>query len=167
MNTNDNIPQLKDPIAMSDPNRPLVHEERTQSGDNRLAKTIMPEQQSCFTQKIDGHSVEVLRIYDLRFAREVFNSMDDGAQSVLRNELGMDETFDPEAPVSEAEQESSNLLWEELIRTASDISTVPCFFVVVEDYRKGRQSHYISSDRTSAEDFARALLPDQALTISR
>lgn len=123
----------------------------------------MPAQEICLELTANELSLQVLRIFDRHFAREVFDGMDDVAQSILGSALGFDDSYDSAA---QPEAESQSLLWEETVRAAGDLGPLPAFFVVVEGRGPGQRNLYVSPDRSSAEDFAKALVSDQRQVVS-
>ena len=121
----------------------------------------MPAQEICLQVTANETNIQVLKTYDLHFAREVFDCMDDVAQSILGSALGFDDTYDPASPAAQSEVENHILLWEETVRAANDLGPLPAFFVVVEGRGPGQRNLYVSPDRFSAEGFATALGSDQ------
>ena len=126
----------------------------------------MPAQDICLELTAHEFNIQVLRTYDRHFAREVFDCMDDVAQSILGSALDFNDTYDPAGPAVPSEAESHTLLWEETVRAAGDLGPLPAFFVVVEGRGPGQRNHYVSPDRFSAEDFAMALVSDQENMVS-
>ena len=121
----------------------------------------MPAQEICLELTANEISIQVLKTYDRHFAREVFDCMDDAAQSILGSALGFDDTYDPAGPAAQSGAENHTLLWEETVRAANDLGPLPAFFVVVEGRGPGQRNLYVSPDRFSAEGFATALVSDQ------
>ncbi len=141
--------------------------EQSHCSDNQPTEKTMPAQEICLELTANELSLQVLRTFDRHFAREVFDGMDDVAQSILGSALGFDDSYDSAAaPAAQPEAESQSLLWEETVRAAGDLGPMPAFFVVVEGRGPGQRNLYVSPDRSSAEDFARALISDQQQVIS-
>lgn len=122
----------------------------------------MPQQEVFLREQSAGRIVEVLKTYDPAYAREVFDEMDEKAQSVLWNSLEIERNYDPADLPSPSDPTRSDFLWEELLESArEDIRLSPnlrSFFVVNEIHEAKPQSLYISSDWPSAERFAKMRL---------
>jgi len=115
----------------------------------------MPKQEVFFEQETGGRRIEVLKTYDSEYAREAFESMDEGAQALLWSSLKIDEAYDPvDAPPAQ-DPDSDEFLWEELLEAARENGNLLSFFVVSEAKGTSAQSLYVSPDWPSAEAFAK------------
>jgi hypothetical protein len=122
----------------------------------------MPKQET-FLKEIAGTvRVEVIKTYDLSFAREVFDEMDDSARVALAHALEISTKYTLEDIPDPAGFEYDDFLWEELSEDSlEDVRQSPrvnSFFVVSVTRNGASQDCYVSADWPSAEAFARALL---------
>ena len=103
-----------------------------------------------------------LDTYDPAYAREVFEEMDDEAQSALWNSLEIDQNYDSVDLPSVTDPARIDFLWDELMDSArEDVRFNPnlrSFFVVTEIQSAAPQGLYVSPDWPSAEKFARSRL---------
>ncbi len=122
----------------------------------------MPQQEVFFEQVTGDRRIQVLKTYDSAFAREVFDEMDDDAQTILWNSLDIEQTYDAADLPSPGDPDRADFLWDELLDAArEDVRLNPSlrsFFVVNEIRSATPQSLYVSSDWPSAETFAKNLL---------
>ena len=116
-------------------------------------------QQEVFFEQIDGERrIEVLKTYDLNYAREAFGDMDEAAQNCLWNALRIDDNYDvADIPLRDL-PESQNFLWEELMEAAREDGDARSFFVVKQGNGSSSENLYVSPDWPSAEAFARTCL---------
>lgn len=122
----------------------------------------MPQQEVFFEQVTGDRRIQVLKTYDSAFAREVFDEMDDDAQTILWNSLDIEQTYEAADLPSPGDPGRADFLWDELLDAArEDVRLNPSlrsFFVVNEIRSATPQSLYVSSDWPSAETFAKNLL---------
>jgi len=122
----------------------------------------MPQQEVFFEHPTGNRRIQVLKTYDPRYAREVFDEMDDSAQALLWNSLNIEQTYDPADLPSPDDPSRVDFLWEELMDSArEDVRLDPglrSFFVVNEIHSTRPQSLFVSADWPTAESFARHLL---------
>jgi hypothetical protein len=119
----------------------------------------MPQQEVFFEQATGERRVQVLKTYDPSYAREVFDEMDDDAQTVLWKSLDIEHTYDTADLPSPTGPDRADFLWDELMDSArEDVRQNPnlrSFFVVNEIRAAVLQSLYVSADWPSAETFAK------------
>ena len=122
----------------------------------------MPQQEVFFEQVTGDRRIQVLKTYDSAYAREVFDEMDDDAQTILWNSLDIEQTYDVADLPSPGDPDRADFLWDELLDAArEDVRLNPSlrsFFVVNEIRIAVPQSLYVSPDWPSAESFAKNLL---------
>jgi len=122
----------------------------------------MPQQEVFFEQVTGDRRIQVLKTYDSAFAREVFDEMDDDAQTILWNSLDIEQTYDAADLPSPGDPDRADFLWDELMDSAKeDVRLDPSlrsFFVVNEIRDTKTNSLYVSADWPSAEGFAKNLL---------
>jgi hypothetical protein len=122
----------------------------------------MPQQEVFFEQATGNRRIQVLKIYDPAYAREVFDEMDEHAHAVLWNSLDIEQTYDLNDLPSPTDPDRADFLWHELIDSArEDVRLNPnlrSFFVVNEIREAIPQSLYVCADWPSAETFAKDLL---------
>jgi hypothetical protein len=118
----------------------------------------MPRQETFLHESADGVTVDVLKIYDRQYAREVFEKLSDEAMDTLAAALEIKETYDPEDIPSAGSAEYEDFLWEELCESArEDVRQSPIldsFFVVSETKDGKGEDLYVSPDWPSAEGYA-------------
>lgn len=122
----------------------------------------MPRQEVFLEEQVGDRRIEVLKTYDLTYAREVFQEMDDSALAILWHSLDIEHTYDPAELPSPTDLERADFLWDELMDSSKeDVRLDPnlrSFFVVSEIRGTKTKSLYVSADWPSAEDFAKSLL---------
>ncbi len=122
----------------------------------------MPQQEVFFEQAAGDRRIQVLKIYDPGYAREVFDEMDEGAHAILWKSLDIEQTYDSAELPSPQDPDHADFLWDELMDSArEDVRLNPnlrSFFVVNEIRSAKPQSLYVSADWPSAESFAKNLL---------
>lgn len=119
----------------------------------------MPQQEVFFDSDTgDGH-IQVLKIYDLGYAREVFDEMDVEARTILWSSLNIEQIYDFANVPSPSNTDSADFLWDELLEAArEDVRLDPnlrSFFVVNEIQATQSYGLYVSADWPSAEAFAK------------
>ena len=115
----------------------------------------MPQQEVFFAQTTGERRVEVLKTYDQRYALEVFNGMDEFAQTHLWESLGMDEAYESAGVAPTRGPVEADFLWEELLDAAREDGSLFSFFVVKEENGTIPETLYVSPDWPSAEAFAK------------
>jgi hypothetical protein len=115
----------------------------------------MPQQEKFFEQVAGDRRIEVLKTYDRNYAREVFGSMSQIAQTYLWSSLGISENYNAVDVPPRDNPESEDFLWEELLEAAREDGNVLSFFVVNEAKGSRSESLYVSPDWPSAEAFAK------------
>jgi hypothetical protein len=122
----------------------------------------MPQQEVFFEQTAGDRRIQVLKTYDPAYAREVFNEMDDDAQTILWKTLEVEHTYDTADLPAPTDPDRADFLWDELMDSArEDVRLDPnlrSFFVVNEIRGATPQSLYVSADWPSAESFAKNLM---------
>jgi Ni/Co efflux regulator RcnB len=118
----------------------------------------MPKQESYLELKRGDDSVSVLKTYDIAFAKEAFDSMDQAALNTLALSLRLEENFEPaDIPASDA-VEYGDFLWDALIDSAREDGNVRSYFVVeLRSPARGQRLIYVSGDWPSAEAVAKSL----------
>jgi len=127
----------------------------------------MPQQELLFEQKAGERRIEVLKVYDRSYAREAFGNMDELAQKLLWNSLGINETYDAADVPSIDDSASEDFLWEELLDAAREDGNLLSFFVVNEVKGSISESLYVSPDWPSAEAFAKGRLASEPVLPKR
>jgi hypothetical protein len=118
----------------------------------------MPKQEMFFTQQAGDLQVEVLKTYDQKFAREVFDSMDLEAQKRLWADLAIADKHEPEDMPRLDDQDGEESLWDELVDAAKEDWNSVSFFVVMSATGKTSKGVYVSPDWPSAEAVAKSLI---------
>jgi hypothetical protein len=122
----------------------------------------MPQQELFLEQTSGDRRIQVLKTYDTAYAREVFDDMDENAQTILWKSLDIEQTYDTADLPSTTGPDRTDFLWDELMDSArEDVRLNPnlrSFFVVNEIRGAAPQSLYVSADWPSAESFAKNLL---------
>ena len=106
----------------------------------------MPQQETFFEQQIGNKQIVVLKTYDRKFAREVFDQMGADGLKFLKDRLQLEEREDAEA------------LWEEVEEGAREEWNTFSYFVVTEASMGLSTSLLVSSDWPTAEAFAQQRL---------
>jgi hypothetical protein len=115
----------------------------------------MPRQETLLDLTSDDARVEVVKTYDLKYAREAFDSMDESAYSSVWSALGIESAYDlDEIPLANT-PEWIDILWEEMLDAAREDGNVLSFFVVNEAKGPNSKGVYVSPDWPSAEAFAK------------
>ncbi len=119
----------------------------------------MPQQEMFFEQRTGDRRVEVLKIYDRSYAREVFKAIDSEAREALAAALELEKNYESADIPDPDGDDYDDFLWGELLEAArEDVRSDPnlySFFVVSESRPAQSQDLYISPDWPSAEAFAK------------
>ena len=118
----------------------------------------MPQQEVFFEQINGERRIEVLKTYDLNYAREAFCDMDDAAQNCLWNSLKIDDNYEVSDIPPRDTPETQDFLWEELLEAAREDGDSRSFFVVKQVKGSRSENLYVSPDWPSAEAFAKTRL---------
>jgi hypothetical protein len=122
----------------------------------------MPRQETFLKESAGPVTVEVIKIYDAAYAREVFNGMGQDAMEALAQALEVSQKFEPRDIPAPGGIEYDDFLWEELREDSLEDpreSPRQCSFFVVSVSRNGKsQDRYVSSDWPSAEKYAKSAL---------
>lgn len=118
----------------------------------------MPRQELFFERKVGDRHIEVIKTYDVSYAREVFRSLDAAATSALADALKIAENYAPGDIPDVNGSDYEDFIWEELCEAArEDVRLDPnlySFFVVSETKGGKTEDRFISADWPSAEAFA-------------
>ena len=106
-------------------------------------------------EKTGDRRIEVLKTYDVSYAREAFEQMDETAHLLLWTSLGIEQNYDEDDVPSRKHPERDDFLWEELLDEAREDGNLLSFFVVNEINGTNSESLYVSPDWPSAEAFAK------------
>ena len=112
----------------------------------------MPSQQIFLSKKRDHSTLRVLKTYDVSFAREAFEEMDDKAILHLVSALLAEGHFEPE-DVPESILEHPDFIWSQVLELARERDSNLSFFVVTRVFRQERSLLYVSPDWPTAESF--------------
>lgn len=120
----------------------------------------MPQQEVFFEQRAGNRHIVVLKSYDQAYAREAFESMDDGGLQRLWTSLKPEEAYDvADLPsLSDSEGDGEAFLWDELLEQARENGPVLSFFIVNEMVNNNSKSLFVSPDWPTAETFAKTRL---------
>ena len=117
----------------------------------------MPTQEIFLEQKLGVDQLQVLKTYDMAFAKEAFLCMDSAAVNHLRTSLSVDEAYDvDEIPADELAL--ADFLWEEMVDSAREDGQVRSFFVVRRTSPLNTSLLYVSGDWPSAESYTQQLI---------
>jgi hypothetical protein len=116
----------------------------------------MPKQEVFHELVVAGTHIEVLKVYDEAYAREVFGNMGAAARKVLWDSLAIEANFEDAPNVDDPGAE--DFLWDELLESAREDGNQLSFFVVNESTGGKTDSLYVSPDWPSAEAFAKSRL---------
>jgi len=111
----------------------------------------MPQQETFAEFQSSGSTIVVLKSYDARFAREVFDGMDEGARFALANHLRLSEAYELDSALNEDD------IWEGLAEHSREHGDRFSFFIVQKTRATAVHNLYVSADWPSAERFARDL----------
>jgi len=122
----------------------------------------MPRQETFLRENVNGVAIEVSKIYDRSYAREVFGRMSGEAEKALAEALEIEQKYE-RADIPEPDGSNyEDFLWEELCEAArEDVRQDPnlySFFVVSESKAGRTEDLYVSPDWPSAEEFAKRRL---------
>lgn len=111
----------------------------------------MRQQAIFFDERTATKRVQVLKVYDVSFARECFNEMNEDALSHLSESLEIDGKY-------ELDDTGDKPTWEDLEDEAREDGNLLSFFVVLEESNGQSKLLYVSPDWPSAETFAKRSL---------
>jgi hypothetical protein len=122
----------------------------------------MPRQEIFLHESVNDVTVEVVKTYDVQYAREVFEKLSDEAMGSLASALELTKNFAPADIPSAGTTEYEDFVWVELSESAlEDVRQSPIlnsFFVVSETYRGKTEDLYVCADWPSADKFAKERL---------
>ena len=118
----------------------------------------MPKQETYLRKTVDGLHVEVVKSYDVTFAREAFNMMNEQAMAFLSHSLVADGKVDLAEEPPADEDQLAEALWQGVEEGAREDWNKFSYFVVLT----GTAPVYISSDWPSAEAYANRLTESTA-----
>lgn len=117
----------------------------------------MPTQEVYLEQNSGLDQLQVLKTYDIAFAKEAFLGMDSSALNHLRTSLSVDEAYDVD-DIPNDESALADFLWEEMVDSAREDGQIRSFFVVRRTSSLNTSLLYVSGDWPSAESFTQQLL---------
>jgi hypothetical protein len=109
----------------------------------------MPQQSIFFDEQTATKRVQVLKVYDVTYARSCFQEMDEDAIGFLSNSLDLGSKY---------EESFRELEWEDVEEEAREDGNKLSFFVVVEVRDGESKPLYVSPYWPSAEEFAKSRL---------
>lgn len=122
----------------------------------------MPRQETFKHESVNDVTVEVIKTYDLQYAREVFKNLSEEAITAVASALELTKNYAPEDIPSAGSTEYEEFIWDELSESArEDLRQSPIlnsFFVVCETRSGKTQELYLSTDWPSADRFAKERL---------
>jgi hypothetical protein len=117
----------------------------------------MPIQETYLEQQSGLNHFQVIKSYDVAFAKEAFLGMDEDALEHLSTSLRLEENFEPEdIPASPAE--SPDFLWEAMYDSATEEGHTRSFFIVRHSTPATDSFLYVSGDWPSAEAYVKRAL---------
>ena len=116
--------------------------------NRRIETDEMPLQSVFLDERTASIRVQVLKVYDVSYARSCFEEMDESALAFLSKSLDLGNKYDLGEHVSSLE-------WEDVAEEAREDGNTLSFFVVVEESASDSRRVYVSPDWPSAEEFAR------------
>lgn len=116
----------------------------------------MPQQETFFDKEQNGHSVQVSKSYDARYAKEAFRAMDDSALDFLGRSFDLPSKYEPAGLPQPFDPEYADFLWDELEEEAREDWKTFSYFVVLSD----KSPLFVSPDWPTAEAFAQSALSE-------
>lgn len=111
----------------------------------------MPQQEIFAEFRSRGLTVSILKSYEPKFAREVFDGMEETARTELAKNLQLSEVYELGPALSEDD------IWEGLTEKSREGWNRFSFFIVQKAGAAVVENLYVSPDWPSAERFARHL----------
>jgi hypothetical protein len=121
----------------------------------------MPQQTSFLDETVGNTRIEVLKSYDVAFAREAFDQMDENALKFLASSLDLSNS-EISVDLSPEDPDYADLIWGELNDGAREDWDSFSYFIVEEESGGRTASLFVSADWPSAEAFARQRLASYA-----
>jgi hypothetical protein len=122
----------------------------------------MPRQEIFLQESVKDVTVEVVKTYDVQYAREVFEKLSDKALASLASALELTKNYASADIPNAGTNEYEDFIWDELSESAlEDVRQSPIlnsFFVVCETYRGKTEDLYVCADWPSADKFAKERL---------
>ncbi len=115
----------------------------------------MPKQETFLEEETNGITLQVVKTYDIAFAREAFDSMDSIARAFLRDSLHLEAQYEPSDLPSVGDADYDDVLWEEVEGGAREDWNKLSYFVVMTGKGADLRPVYVSSDWPSARDFSK------------
>lgn len=112
----------------------------------------MAHQEIFLDERIGTERIQVLKSYDVAFAREAFDAMDEDALRFLSLRLDVEDLPAPQSP------DFADSIWQEVEDAAREDWNTFSYFVVIEHGADGTTPLFVSADWPSAEAFAKTLL---------
>jgi hypothetical protein len=111
----------------------------------------MPQQEVYLDEKIGDKQIQVLKSYDVSFAREAFAAMDEEALKFLSLRLELEDLPAPDSP------DFAEMIWQELEDGAREDWNTFSYFIVTKSGPAVASPVFVSPDWPTAEAFARTL----------
>ena len=122
----------------------------------------MPRQETFLHESVNDVTVEVIKTYDLQYAREVFKNLTEEAMTSIALALEVNKNYAPKDIPSAGTTEYEEFIWDELSESAREDArqspTLDSFFVVCETRKGKTEELYLSTDWPSADRFAKKRL---------
>ena len=114
----------------------------------------MPSQETFFERTVGNRRVEVVKSYDERYAREVFEEMAPAALDALSRALHINEKVAADDLPDRNSSDWPDFLWDELVEDSREDWNLLSFFVVNAASDGATKPLYVTSGWPDAERFA-------------
>lgn len=117
----------------------------------------MPRQETFLAVKDGDATIEVLKTYDEKFAREAFRNMDDDALARLAKSLNLESLFEPDGIPAPTDDNYEDFIWDVMADEAREDWKTFSYFVVTKSVGQKTEELFVSPDWPTAEAYVKGL----------
>jgi hypothetical protein len=124
----------------------------------------MPSQETFLTVKNEDETVEVLKTYDERFAREAFRNMDDDALAHLAASLRPESIYEESDIPKPGDHDYQDFIWNVMVDDGREDWKTSSYFVVTRSDGRKTEELFVSGDWPTAEAYVKMMGLSETVT---
>lgn len=117
----------------------------------------MPRQETFLSTTVAGRTIEVIKTYDGKYAREAFSRMDNVALDYLAASMDLTSNFEKSDIPERTDDDYAEFLWEAMVEAAREDGNLFSYFVVTESKPVVEKDLFVSPDWPTAEAYVKLI----------
>jgi hypothetical protein len=117
----------------------------------------MPHQETFLRSSVAGRTIEVIKTYDGKYAREALSRMDSVALDYLAASMDLTSNFEKNDIPERSDDDYAEFLWEAMVEAAREDGNLFSYFVVTESKSAIEIDLFVSPDWPTAEAYVKLI----------